>query len=90
MSNTFIDPDDIEEYYDVNGDYLDATRIQIQLKSPVTFEQAKQSIIQNQLLREKLEELIGNIDVSELDSKTVDILNEINTITKETNGCVEK
>ena len=38
------------------------------------------------IMKARLEELLKNIDVSELDSKTIDILNEITTITSLTNG----
>ena len=63
----------------INYDFDDLEELEEQLK------EYKQLCI----MKAKLEELLGNIEYSELDSKTVDILNEITTITK-TMDCESK
>ena len=47
--------EDIEEFFDTAGDFIDATKLVINIRKPQTFEQLKQQIIIWKITSERLE-----------------------------------
>jgi len=57
-----IEPDNIEIFYNTEGEYFDATKMTIQLVRPQTFDEVKQQILSNQIIVKVIENRIKELD----------------------------
>ena len=85
-----IEPDNIEIFYNVEGDYFDATKMTIQLVKPQTFDEIKLQILSDRAKIEALEKTKGSMEriIDSLDygsmKEEVELLKHIQSILNST------